>query len=252
LNQKDFDILIEIDNGRNNSGELLFQQSKAEWTIPSAVWYIDTHANENLHKFTSTSYDHVFFAPWVKRDAFKDHRSAHWCPNSTDLKWFGKENFSDIRPQYDFTFVGSKMGLARAEKMVRICKQRGWTYWVGEVTKSGRHKWPACAMKMKEGDIGYNWSQRQDAPNQRVMETMALGIPLLQDICPESGMDKLFVNERHYIGYRRDWEDLEEKMEWMLRNSTKCKEMADRAYLEVKANHTIEDRVNQILEVINV
>src|SRR3990167_1184279 len=41
LKQKDFDLLIEIENGRNGKGELLFQQSKVNWEIPTALWAID-------------------------------------------------------------------------------------------------------------------------------------------------------------------------------------------------------------------
>lgn len=248
LKEKEFDCIIEIENGRNKSGEVLFQQSKVNWRIPSAVWLIDSHSRANLHRHISSSYSHVFFAPWIMRDIYKEHNSAHWCPNSTDLKWFNKEKITS--PQYDFVFVGSKMGLPRADNLKRICQKRQWSCWIGEVSRAGKHKWPFCAQKMREGMIGYNWSQRQDAPNQRVLETMAVGIPLLQDICPLSGMDMLFREGKHYIGYRRDWSDLENKMEWAMRNSNKCKEIADNAYLEVKANHTIENRVNQILEVL--
>lgn len=250
LDQKKFDAVIEIENGRNAEGKLVFQQNEANWTIPSVLWAIDVHGNPHLHKHVSVCYNHVFFAPWVKRDVYVDHPSAHWCPNSTDLKWFDKNLFKDITPQYDFGFHSSKLGLARAAKLVEICEKRKWSCDVRQVSKAGKHKWPAFGQAIAACNVGYNWGQRADGPNQRVMETIASGIPLLNDLTLLDGMAKLFVEGKHFIGYQRDWSDLEEKMEWMIMNTSKCKEIAETAYLEVKEKHTIENRVNQILEVL--
>lgn len=250
LKQKDYDLLIEIENGRNANGELVFQQSNYKWSIPSAVWLIDSHGHPNLHKFVSSAYTYVFFAVWIQRDLFKDHPKAFWLPNSTDLKWFGRDNFVDIEPQYDFVFVGSKLGLARADKLVQVCKKRNWSCFVGEVTKPGRQKWPSCGKKMAEGLNLYNFGQKNDSPNLRVLESMAVGKPLLTDLSLIDGMSKLFEDGKHFFGYKRDWSNLEEIMEYVLQNPQKAKSIADRAYFEIKENHLIQNRVDTILNII--
>lgn len=250
LDQKKFDVVIEIENGRNSEGKLVFQQSEANWIIPSLLLAVDPHGSPGVHQYVSVCYTHILFSPWVKRDLYTRHPSAHWCPNSTDLKWFDRSLFKSITPQFDFVFHGSKLGLPRANKLVEICEKRKWTYSVKQISKSGKQKWPAFGQSLALGNIGYNFGQKCDSPNLRVMETMATGIPLLNDLTPLDGMGKLFVEGKHFIGYQRDWSDLEEKMEWMIMNTSKCKEIAETAYLEVKEKHTIENRVNQILEVL--
>ncbi len=250
LRESAFDALIELENGRNQDGKLVFQQADYHWQIPTALWAIDPHGNPGRHQHIAPDYTHIFFAPYIKRDLYVGHGSAHWLPNATDLHWFDRESFQDIPTKFDFGFFSSKLGLARAEPMLRICKARNWTYDVREVSKTGRHKWPAFAEAKAGCTYLYNWGQRGDGPNQRVMESMAVGRPLLNDLCALDGMSQLFQDGTHFIGYQRGWDDLEDKMVWLYANPAKGAEIAEAAYQEVKARHLIAHRVNSILEVL--
>jgi len=252
LKEKDFDLLIEIENGRNASGELVFQQSNYRWSIPSVVWLIDSHGHPNLHKFVSSAYTYVFFAVWIQRDLFKEHKNAFWLPNSTDLQFFDRSLFTNSQLQYDFGFHGSRMGLARADKLVQICQKRNWNYDVREVTKPRKQKWPAMGNAMSCCSNLYNWGSHRDGPNQRVFESMAVGRPLLSDLAPDDGMHKLFEDGKHFIGYQRDWSDLEEKMEWCIQNPAKTITIAENGYNEVATTHTIQHRVDNIFETIKL
>jgi hypothetical protein len=255
LVQTDYDCLIEIENGRNSKGDLAFQQFDHPWSIPSAVWLIDSHGHPDWHKKVARKYDHVFFAVWARRELFTKHSSAHWCPNATDFKWFNEFDdnlLGDVEPETDFGFFGSKGGLNRADPLKEICIKNGWSYDIRQVTKPHKHKWPQCARAMATCHNLFNHGQKHDGPNQRVMESMAMHRPLLTDSTDETdGMDALFEEGRHYIGYGSyDYEDLEEKCKWVMQHPELAYRIAASAYWEVKEHHQVSNRMAQIMEVL--
>jgi len=252
LDWRKWDAFIEIENGRDTKGKLFFQQPRYNVALPTAVWLIDSHGQSDLHAAVSKDYDHVFFAVWAKRDLYTDHPSAHWCPNSSDPRWFDWTLVKDIQPKYDFGFIGSKGGLDRAKTMVEICEKNGYTYTVKQVSKSHRHKWPHCAEAMAEARFLFNRGQKHDGPNQRVIESMLLNRPLLTDVDERDGMAKIFSQRVHYRDYK-DEASLEESMKWMMddRNTHRVQKMAYDAYCEARIKHTVKHRMKQILEVLN-
>ncbi len=250
LNQYEFDCLIEIENGRNSKGKMFFQQGRYKWEIPSCVWLIDSHGQSDLHAAVAKDYTHVFFAVWNKRDLYAKHPSAHWCPCATDFKWFDGDAHP-YKPKFDYGFFGSNSGLARAQPMTAICGQYGWTYDVRQVTKPRKHKWPMCAEAMSECRFLFNHGQKHDGPNQRVMESMAMRRPLITDVDDQSGMSKLFTEDEHFIGYEAyTYKGLEEAM-WLVLQEPDALEMADAAYIKVRDEHQVSNRVDQMLEVLN-
>ena len=255
-NVKRCDIIFEIECGKNTKGELNWLVPKThQLTSTKIAYFIDSHTRGADHKAISPHYDHVFFAPWVARDFFSQHKSAHWLPNATDLNWFGRDSFhiKHVQDQVDFTFIGSKMGLHRADPMVEVCKRRSYSYLVKEVAKAHRVKWPATGIAMREGRNQFNWGQKVDGPNLRVMETMAVGRPLITDKDPEQrdGMNKLFKEGEHLVYYNRySFEDLEEKMKWLMNNPSEAAVIANNAYNLVKRNHLIINRAQTIIETV--
>ena len=247
------DFILEIENGRDENGNLPFQVAELNTNIPKAVLLIDSHGHPDLHEIVAKKYDHVFFAVWARRDLFKEHKSAHWCPNATDLKWFGYENFKHVPKKNDIVFIGSKKGLIRANSLQEICTKHGWTADIREVVKPRRHRWPVTGEAMAAARIGYNRGQKHDGPNQRVMETMAGKLPLLNDIDSTDGMSKLFVHNKHYIGYdKNNASDLEEKLYHLLDNPGKAEQIALAGYNEVKENHLVKHRVKLISDICNL
>lgn len=259
---RDWDLIVEIENGRNAEGQLRFQVPEIDWPAipPTAVVLIDSHGHPDLHQAVARSYEHVFFAVWDKRDLYAKHASAHWCPNATDLKWFDRTmktemdamlRWENITTSFDFGFFGSKMGLERANTLVEICKQRGWKCDVREVVKAHRHRWPSTAMAMAACRFLFNQGQKHDGPNQRVMESMAMCRPLITDLDERDGMSQLFEVGKHFLGYHKGVAgELEEMMGYLYDNPAIGQEMAERAYQEVCEKHLIGDRVDQILGVV--
>lgn len=252
LNLRDFDLLIEMENGRNREGKLEFQcVIMYNGKLPSILIGIDQHGNPDLHRDISPNYDHVFFAVWRRRDLFTGHESAHWCPNSTDPFWFDADKYADINQEFTFGFHSSKGGIYRAARLVEICQANGYTYDVRTVTRPGRHRWPMFPQALAACSNLFNCGQKHDGPNLRVLESMAMRRPLLNDIDELDGMSKLFEDGVHYIGYHRhEKDDLEEKVKWLLEHRIEATLIARRAHEEVMAKHTVRNRVQQILEVV--
>ncbi len=245
------DLVLEIENGRDENGELPFRVAKAGglFGVPSAVLLIDSHGHPDLHAEIAKRYSNVFFAVWSRRDLFAGHHRAHWCPNATDLHYFGAENFQHITPEFDVGFFGSKKGLDRARDLVDVCKLNGWTYDVRQVASNRNpNRWPATGEAMAKCRVLFNRSQKHDGPNQRVMESMAMGRPLLCDFDARDGMRQLFTPEEHYMPYTNA-----AGIEWTmkaLQDGNLAHKIASAARREVEAKHLVKHRAAQILEVV--
>jgi hypothetical protein len=257
---KDADFLLDIECGRDKEGRLRWQGERKKIPIPSAIYLIDSHGHPTPHKRISKYYDHVFFAVWDKRDLFAKHPSAHWCPNFTDTKWFDKggvtymdvgKSVEVLEPRH-FGFFGSRGGLNRTVQLKEICERRGWTCIVKQIGDSGKQRWPQTTMYMDQCQNLFNHAQKHDGPNLRVMESMAVCRPLICDTDPRSGMDKLFKPWKHYIPFNYDYTGLEDAMFWVMNYPDQAKVIADQAYIEVVKNHLVGNRIDQILEVVNV
>lgn len=249
-NQSYYDLYMELDNGRDPKGLLHFGK-QTNLTIPSAVWFVDSHGQPSVHKLLAPHYDHVFFAVWDKRDLFTGHPSAHWCPNATDTEFFFPKVMGE--PEFDFGFFGSRHGLDRADEMKRICEKHGFTYDIRQIGGGPyKHKWPRTSDAMNNCKVLFNRGQKHDGPNLRVLESMAVGRPLITEVDERDGMAKLFVEGEHFLGYEAyTWKGLEEKMLYAKAHPGWCLEMANKARNLVVAKHLIKHRVAQMLEVFN-
>lgn len=244
-----FDYLIDIDSGRNAKGNQCFIGDIVK-DIKKVAVFIDSHGNPSLHKRLASHYDHVFFAVWSQRDLFANHPSAHFCPNATDTRWFVPAQW-DESMMFDFGFFGSKGGLNRADPLKTICESKGWTYDIRQINGPYKHKWPHTSLAMSQCKFLFNHGQKHDI-NLRIFESMAVGRPLICDMDPQSGIDKLFKPGEHFIPYQSyTYHGLEEAMQWAITHKASTEAMAQAAYQLVTTKHTIKNRVEQILGVIN-
>ena len=256
-NYSDVDLLLDIDCGRDEKGDLRWHGESAVPNVHSAVYFIDSHGHPDLHRRIAPHYDHVFFAVWSKRDLFSRHNSAHWCPNFTDKTWFDGSQYQSGVFSADFGFFGSKGGLDRAAPLQKIALARGWSTDVRQINYQERHRWPHTAEEMAKCRVLFNHGQKHDGPNLRVLESMAMKRPLITDDDPLDGMQNIFMPYAHYIPYGNfnvntrtyDHIGLEEAMEMALQPSAMA--VAETAYNEVMEKHLVENRIDQILEVVN-
>ena len=248
---KKHDLLLDVDCGRGMDQSYTFHMYDGKVPIKSAVIFIDSHGHPDAHKRVATRADHVFFAVWDKRELFADHPSVTWFPNFTDLAHFDRAHFQAPIKDFDFCFFGTRGGQERADPLVKICKEQGWSYDVDEVGRKGKHRWPNTAIRMSHCRFGFNHGQKHDGPNLRVMETMAMGLPLICDQDPRDGKGFLFEPWQHYIPYDAySYDGLYERMKWCMSNPEKAYKIADQAYREVCNNHLVQHRVDKLLEVV--
>ncbi len=250
-NPNAFDFFLEIENGRNTSGDLIFQGAdvhRSSHHIKRGVWYIDSHGKPSLHRRTAKTYDHVFFAVWSRRELFAKLPSAHWLPNATDETYFHPRD--EIEKVYDFGFFGSSTGIDRADALRDLCLKNKWRYDIRQVSKPHRHKWPMCSEAMAACRVLFNHGQKHDL-NQRVFESLAHRVPLINDHDPTSGIDMILEEGKHYIGYESyTYADLEEKCKWVLEHPKEAEQIALAGHKEVMDKHLLTHRVQYMLEVM--
>lgn len=246
----DIEWIIDLDNGRDLQGNFCFSLPEYPSNAKRAVWFIDSHGQSTLHKRLAEHYDVVFFAVWARRDLFAKHPNANWLPCCTDIRWFHPLYTGIPEIKYDWGFHGSKHGLDRADQLKAYCDKQGYTYDIREVARAFTHKWPHTGQAMAACRNLFNRGQKHDSPNQRVMESMLVGAPLLTNIDPEDGMNLLFTEGEHYVGYIND--TLEERIKWMMEHRRECATMAKAAQQRVIDRHTMDKRVAAMYEVLNV
>lgn len=247
---KDYDLLLNVDSGRDRKGREPFITERVP--IKSAVYFIDSHGNPSLHKRLSGNFDHVFFAVLSKAHIFAKHPSAHWSPNFTDLNHFNLAKYTDVEPEYDFGFFGSSGGLDRANPMVEVCKQNGWSYDVRQIGTPWKGMWPRTQDAMANCKFLFNHGQKHDGPNLRVIESMAMGRPLITDVDVADGMGKLFNKGQHYIGYEAyTYGGLEKAMNFVMEFPAEAERIAQTAYEEVRQKHLVGNRIEQILSIVD-
>jgi hypothetical protein len=248
---KSYDLFIDLDCGRNKNGELHFLLQSGPCPIPSAVRFIDTHGYPSLHRRIAKNYSHVFFAVWSRRDIFSKHNSVHWCPNASDVFWFDTTKFFnkwDVLP-YSFGFFGSKGGLDRADDLRSLCDGKdAYLCDIREIGRNHKRRWPRTAEQMANCKVLFNKGQKHDGPNQRVIESMLMNRPLINNRDKTDGMRNLFEEGEHYVGYESKAE-LAIQMEWCLREKELAQSMARRAYDLAINKHQVKHRVEQILKI---
>jgi len=248
---KKYDLFLDIDCGRNKNGDHHFQLPSSKCPIPSAIRLVDSHGHPTLHRRTAKLYSHVFFAVWRRRELFVNHPSSHWSPNASDTIWFDYFQHLDTwrYPKYSFGFFGSAGGLSRADDLVSVCDDNNFhKYDVREIGKSWKRRWPRTAKAMANCRFLFNRGQKHDGPNQRVIESMLMKRPLITDRDKEDGMNILFIEGEHYLGYDNKSE-LANQMQWVKTEPDVASTMASKAYDEVRENHQVQNRVDQILEI---
>jgi len=245
-----YDFCLNVDSGRDRGGRSSFLQNPPN--VPSAVYFVDTHGQPTLHKRLASNYTHVFFAVWHRRDVFAKHKSAHWCPNFTDIEKFDGHDFDLVETKFDFGFFGSKGGLGRTTPLIEICQQRDWKYDIRQCGVPWKHRWPRTQKAMAGCNALFNHGQKHDGPNLRVMESMAMNNPLITDVDSRSGMDKLFEDGVHYLGYDAyTYKGLEKAMNFTIEFPEQAARIAEAAYREVREKHLVGNRIEQILETAN-
>ena len=141
---------------------------------------------------------------------------------------------------YDACLIGLQY-THRIELINRIKLQGAKVYsGIGDVYDEYRARY-------NESRVALSWSSLQDTPT-RVFEAMGMGLPLVSNRTPD--LSKLFVDERHYLGFDNAEEGAKQVMRLLLDDDLR-EEIANAGHKAVQS-HTWDARVQQILENVGL
>lgn len=149
---------------------------------------------------------------------------------------------SDVVKDYDASLIG--LHYQQRDALVAALRGRGYKvlYDIGLIYDEYREQ-------NNRAKVGLNWSSLFDI-NARTFEIMAMKqIPVMNRL---PHLDELgFMENEHYLGFN-DVNEGVEKVKWALENPEQAGAIAENAYQLVHKNHTYEQRVQQILDCINL
>jgi spore maturation protein CgeB len=91
-------------------------------------------------------------------------------------------------------------------------------------------------------------SSPEYASNMRLFETTGIGTCLLTDW--RKNISDLFIDDKEIITYKSD-SDCIEKAKWLLTNPEKCLEIGRAGQIKTLSHHTYDNRVEDLLKIIN-
>lgn len=200
----------------------------------SAYWEIDNHIHRgtDIQKYNAVDYLFVaqkHFLPLYPKD------KTTWLPLAADPEIHKKYVLEKI--QFDIGFLGNDTYPKRRELLEKI-NQKYKLLW--STSKSGEE----YSRLLSRCKILFNCAMDNDM-NMRFFEAMSIGRLLLSD--KVDGQDDLFADGKQYVSYK-DWEDLDNKIEYYLKNQREREIIAKNGKAYVHSFHTYADRVNKIFE----
>jgi spore maturation protein CgeB len=196
---------------------------------------IDNHIHQgrDLEKYNAV--DHVFVTQKHFIDLYPKEKTT-WLPLAADPE--KHRLYPEEKILYDVGFLGNHTYPERSA----LLKQIAGKYKLLQSTAKPGEEYSRLLSRCK---LIFNRSMDNDM-NMRVFEGMSIGRPLLSDIV--DGQNELFSPDEHYISYEK-WEDLDGKIEWLLKNPEYCEKIGNAGAALIRAKHTYRHRLEKILQV---
>lgn len=204
---------------------------------PSIYWASDTHLGYDYRLNTAKKFDHVFVAQKRAQEEFKrDGVEAEWMPHAFEpLVYYP---FEKAAKTYDICFVGHINSQNRMDALDRLFKEFPNFFY-------GQRLFQYAAEKFCESKIVFNISMLDDI-NMRTFEAMGTGSFLLTNWIPT--IEELFEDGKHLVLYR-SMDEMVDKAKYYLAHDSERERIAAAGYEAVMAKHTIQHRVDRMLEV---
>lgn len=230
-----YDLNIHVDWGEDGLTGILPYQP-IDTPKPMAYWASDTHLGYDYRLSMAKKADYVFCAQKqavldMKRDGIEN---PIWLPHAVEPQAYPK--FDLLTKKYDICFVGHISSKNREDALDRMFKEFPNFYY-------GQRLFEEAARKYAESKIVFNIAMKEDV-NMRCFETLATGSFLLTDWVPS--IDELFEDGKHLVLYR-SMDECIEKAKYYLSHDEERERIAQAGYEHVMKNHTIQHRVNVIL-----
>lgn len=189
VSREEFDLFLHIDDGL---GYVLPSS-----LYPRAIWLIDTHLNFAADFQRAQSYDWVFVAQRKDAEAMRSSGvfNVWWLPLAGD-----PDLAVDTEIRWDWSFIGHWDGpLFEERRRIIAAAQAVGNYYVGQADPEAMYRIYGSSRAVLNVPV-------RDDLNMRVFEAMAAGTVVVTKRLRHSGMDQLFEEGVHYLGYDTDEE----------------------------------------------
>jgi len=211
--------------------------------IPTLWYSVDTHLHQ-WHIFYSGIFDIVLFAqkfPLEDTINYNFNNIRLWFPLYCNPDIHKKLN---LTKKYDLCFIGSLNKNLNNDRVTFISRLKNKidNFYVGE---------GEFVDKFNESILVLNQAANNDI-NFRTFEAMSCGSLLLNERIVANGFDEIFKENRDMICYNRDnIDEIIYKVEYFTKNIDETNEIAANGYNLVKEQHTIYNRRDQFIKLIN-
>ena len=240
--------------------------------VKTAAWHPDLYhfptpvANElrlamisNRHGLWQADY---VFSPDGCSDSHKfyercnvNHRLIRQAPYDETVGWYSKSDISDLttKEEVPILFIGSMYNISdpfRKYMINFLQNQYGDDFlWLGQTEHQVREERLSTLISKTKIVVGESlyfpgyWSNR-------VYESIGRGGFVLHPYVP--GIEQEFEDGEECVFYNRwDFNDLKSKIDYYLENEDKRSIISDKGMQRVKKDHTLLNRCEQILEILN-
>lgn len=237
-----YDLNIHVDWGEDGLTGIL-PYKPIPTPKPFAYWASDTHINNGkdgdsypYRLSVAKTADHVFCAQksGVEKMVQDGVHNPIWLPHAVEPQAYPRTDV--LTKRYDVCFVGHVNSGNREEALDRLFREFPNFYY-------GQHLFDAAARKYCESKVVFNISMTDDI-NMRTFETMATGSFLLTNWIPT--IEEMFDDGKHLVLYR-SLDEMIDKAKYYLDHDEEREKIAQAGYEEVMAKHTIQHRVNIII-----
>ena len=204
---------------------------------PMAYWASDTHLGYQYRVQMAKKADFAFCAQKRAVEEMKHDGVANpiWLPHAVEpLAYPKQENFTK---HFDVCFIGHVNSKNREDALDRLFNEfPNFDY--------GQALFEAAASRFGNAKIGFNISMLDDI-NMRTFEIMATGTLCLTNWIPT--IEELFTDGQNIVLYR-SLDEMVDKAKYYLAHDDEREKIAQAGYEEVMAKHTIQHRLDVILD----
>lgn len=230
-----YDLNIHVDWGEDGLTGLL-PYKPLETPHPMAYWASDTHLGYPYRLEMSKKADFAFVAQKRALEEMKRDGVANpiWLPHAVEPLAYPKQD--KFTKNFDVCFIGHVNSANRENALNRLFSEfPNFDY--------GQALFEKAAERFGNSKIVFNISMLDDI-NMRTFEVMATGSFLMTNWIPT--LEELFEDGKHLVLYRSE-EEMIDKAKYYLANDEERERIAQAGYEEVMAKHTIQHRVDVML-----
>lgn len=242
-----YDANIWVDWGEDAVASLCPYEIVIPSGAPLIYWASDTHLGYDYRLEMAKKADVVFVA---QKDAVyrmqDDGVVATWLPHAVEPRAYndaddptGKKPYDLLTKKYDICFVGHISSENRIEALDRIFKAFPNFFY-------GQKLFNEAARKYAESKVVFNIAMKDDV-NMRCFEALGSKSFLLTD--KVQSIEDIFTDKEHLVLYD-SLDDAIEKAKYYIEHDEEREKIALAGYQHVLKHHTIDNRVQVILNAI--